>query len=338
MNSNVVVLENKLTDSSLAYWPGMGKKVVHLTTSELAISLLQPPPRVPQQSWTNLVMSQVFAPAYGLYSAHRLLRRLIEPLLASCEKGLWLAIAMILQQIIAFRPGPGLREAQYRETLRGIFETLSLVTGAFAYTRSNMCERIFRRGHVVVIKNDQLGPDEFCLLANFFANWLFAYRKHTPSACTWPTVLVVEDSTSITLHKRSQDTPGGMTALDHLASVGREFNISLWIVGHDLTQTSKMLLSNLETLIAFAPRRVKDSDLQQLFGLGDEQVRAAKELPRGEALASVPSVWPKSVRLSFPKPPELTESDRTVRRTTQRFWKQVRYTKPEPPETPEAPQ
>lgn len=297
-----VVLDAKGTWNSIAGWPGMAERTVVLSVSELAISLLQPPPGVPMPTWLNSI-ENVFKTAFRIMSAQRLLRAKCQEVLARCPSGVYPPLWVLREQVRGHRPGRGSREVNYKESILGALTALGNTLGVFDYAASNMLERLFAEPRLIVIRTENTPPDELCFIGALLIEWLFVYRQHNPSQRGLLAQFVLEDATPIVGPQRSRETPGGLSVVDQKANLTREMNMGLLIIAHEFAQLSDALVSACENLVAFSPRRDAGFLLQRLFGMDAEQTRAMKEFSRGMATASIPSVWPKPVPICFPPPP-----------------------------------
>lgn len=261
-------------------------------------SLLQPPPGTTAQEWANR-STNVLAEAYGRISAQRMLREVIDDLLAVCPPGCWPTPQMLIDRLKALRTrGP--RERDYATSILYVISDLAKHLPCFEYTSSSFPQCLLEPGRLVIIEDIGLPIQHWNFLICMLQEWIFTYRRNNPDQRRFDIVHVLEDSTTLLDSASDRNAPSGVSLVAQNLNVSREMRITIWTICHSLSQISRKILPNIESFFVCSLRGDDLRFAQQILGIRPETAEFMRVNPRGTACALVPSVWPLPVLISFP--------------------------------------
>jgi hypothetical protein len=296
----VIVFDQKRRWRRLLRNPALQGKVVVLRIEHLKFVFLKPPPGGEEQSWANII-TRVTAEAYGRVYAQRLLREVIDEVLALKKAGYWPTLKSLIHKLRAFKPGQGYREAGYRESvLWTLIDIKNILGTAFRFRDSDFMERLLMPGRLVVVEVPGLPTAHLAFLISYMQQWCFHHRLQNPSARNLPLLFVLEDATSLLDVQRDRETPGGTSLLAEGTLLSREQNFGAIFILHGVTSVSPKILQNCESFFVCASQGEDDRVLQRLLGTTPETTAAIRLLRPGQEVASIPNIWPLPVLVTSP--------------------------------------
>ena len=153
-------------------------KVIVLSVLDFVWSLLQPPPGTEIREWANR-FTNVLAQAYGRISAQRILREVIDDLLAVCPTGCWPTPIMLIDRLKALRTKSP-REREYVSSMLWVITDLVKHIPCFEYTSSNFPKCLLEPGRLVIIEDNGLPVQHWNFLICMLQEWIFTYRRNNP--------------------------------------------------------------------------------------------------------------------------------------------------------------
>jgi len=296
--SLIFVWDIKRTWRKLLNFPLLLDKVIVLSVLDFVWSLLQPPPGTEIREWANR-FTNVLAQAYGRISAQRILREVIDDLLAVCPTGCWPTPIMLIDRLKALRTKSP-REREYVSSMLWVITDLVKHIPCFEYTSSNFPKCLLEPGRLVIIEDNGLPVQHWNFLICMLQEWIFTYRRNNPDERKFDIIHVLEDSTALLDSASDRNTPGGVSLVAQNLNTSREMRIALWPICHSLSQISRKILPNIESFFVCSLRGDDLRFAQQILGIRPETAEFMRVNPRGTACALVPSVWPLPVMVSFP--------------------------------------
>ena len=296
----VIVWDMKRTWRRLLRLPALADRMIVLSILDLIWSLLQPTPGTGAQEWANR-FTKVFAQAYSRVSAQRILRELIDELLAVCPPGCWPTPQMLIDRLKALQ-GKSFREKEYvSSVLWTLIDITKHFPGCFEYTSSDFPARLFTQpGRLVVIENNGAPIQHWSFPIYLAHEWISAFRQNNLDANRFDIIQVIEDSTSLLDPARDYESPGGVSLLAQNLDLGREMDIGTMAICHSIGQISPKVLHSLESIWACTLRGDNLSVAQQVLGITREQAEYLRVNPKGTGCALVPTVWPLPVMIRWP--------------------------------------
>ena len=261
-------------------------------------SLLQPPPGTTAQEWANR-FTNVLAQAYGRISAQRMLREVIDDLLAVCPEGCWPTPQMLIDRLKALRT-KGPRERDYATSLLYVISDMAQHLPCFEYTSSSFPQCLLKPGQLVIAEDIGLPIQHWNFLICLLQEYIFSYRHNNPDQRKYDIIHLLEDSTAMLDSASDRNNPSGVSLIAQNLNVSREMRITFWPICHSLSQISRKLLPSIESFFVCSLRGDDLRFAQQILGIRAETAEFMRVNPRGTACALVPSVWPLPVLISFP--------------------------------------
>jgi hypothetical protein len=325
--SSVVVLDVKGTWDRLLNVPTLQAATTVIPYRDLRVSMFQPPPGCDPSLYLLRIVG-AFASAFGLWSAQKLLLSLVQDLLQNMPRGRWPSLTAVIQAVEAAKIPHGGRTTGYRDsvlwTLRDVRDHFGPV---FEVVQSDMLLEMFRRPGLYILKVDGLGPTMQILLTTILQRFAFAYRGARRCRADYPILFVLEDSTSLLSPQRDRETPGGVSITAQDLQLSRERGVSLMAITHGVSAVSPSIKENIENIIVCGTRDEEPYVLKRLLNVNPEQAGYLQVMPRGQAVARIPSVWPHTAMVSYPPLPDLAApTDEQLAESRDRFLARVACT------------
>jgi hypothetical protein len=296
----VIVWDMKRTWRRLLRLPALAGRMIVLSILDLMWSLLQPPPGTGPQEWANR-FTKVFAETYSRISAQRVLRELIDELLAVCPPGCWPTPQMLIDRLKTLQ-GKSFREKEYvSSVLWTLLDIDKHFPGCFEYTSSDWPIRLLTQSsRLVVIENNGSPIQHWSFPIYMSYEWISAFRQNNPDQSRFDIVQVIEDSTALLDPARDRETAGGVSLIAQHLDLEREMRVGTTAICHSIGQISPKILHSLESIFVCNLRGDNLSVAQQVLGITREQAEFLRVNPKGTGCALVPSVWPLPVMIHWP--------------------------------------
>ncbi|MCF7955251.1 MAG: hypothetical protein K9M75_05575 [Phycisphaerae bacterium] len=300
-----IVWDIKATWRKLLSFPPLAERVIVFSIHDIIVALLQPPPGTGQHEWTNRFV-KVFAQAYARISAQRILRQVIDELLAFCPPGCWPTPKMMIERLKKLQ----LKNFREKEYISSILWTLidldNHFPNSFEFTSSNFLENLYDMpGKLIIIEDEGLPVQHWNFLISLFNEWILTYRKNNHQSRNFDIVHVAEDSSSLLDAANDRSTPGGVSLMAQNLNLCREMRIGNFLICHSLKEVSPKILANIESYFLCSLRGDDPRLAQQLLGISREQTEFMRTNPRGTACSLVPAIWPLPVLINYPRLPEM---------------------------------
>jgi hypothetical protein len=324
--SSVIVLDCKGTWDRLLSVPTLQADTTVIPYRDLRMSMFQPPPGCDTSLYVLRVVAAL-ASAFGLWSAQKLLLSVVQSLHQKLPRHRWPSLTTVIQAVEAVRIPRGGRTAGYRDSvLWTLLDVRDHYGSVFEVVQSDMLFEMFRQPGLYIVKVEGLPPTMQVLLTTILQRFAFAYRGARHCRADYPILFVLEDSTSLLAPQRDRETPGGVSITAQDLQVSRERGVSIIAITHGVSALSPSIRENLENTIVCGTRDEEPRVLQRLLNIGREQAEHLQVMPRGQAVARIPSVWPHTVMASYPPLPDLpAPSDEQLARSKDRFMFRVTY-------------
>lgn len=310
----VVAFDRKDDYRRLALLPELRDRTTVLGLDDLALCLYQPADKVPPQVWLGEV-NKVFAGCYARLAAHRLLGDVVASLLEAMPPGRYPALSEIIAALEAFRPGPGRREAEYRESLLAVLKDLRRATNrVFDCSHSNIMDRMCAQSGLYVIEVGTLPAEHYLFLATFMLRWIYTQRLYGSQDDLTPFVAALDDVTTAIVQQRDWDAPGGISPLVDQAFMQARFRMGMLLGAHTL-EVSEALLRNVGTKFLLRLDGEKPETIRRLWNATEEQADRACRLGRGEVVGLIPPISGRPLFGRFwplPLPGQLDEAERAA--------------------------
>jgi hypothetical protein len=264
--------------------------------------------------------TRLIAENYGRYSAHRLLLDLLNEALSRGQPGSGVSLQDAINLVASFRPGRGYREAEYRESMLTVLKDMkNHFGGIFDWTSTDFTRVMFSQPGLNIIEAHGLPTQPLAILTDHLHLSCFSHRLYNKSARNIPVVFIREDAAAMADVQRDRETPGGVSLLSEMMILSRELNIGTIVISQVLGTLSPKIIQNAETVLACAMQGEDERVIQRLLGTTAEQTAMIRVLQPGQAVASIPSVWPLPVLIAFPPIPDADVTDEECNRTAEQF-------------------
>ena len=302
----VIVWDIKATWRKLLNFPLLAGKIIVLQIHDLMLSLLQPPPGINVNEWGNR-FTNVFAQVYGRISSQRILRQVIEKLLAQCPPGVWPTPRMLINYLESLMSTiKTYKEREYiASVLWVLIDMMHHFPHSLEFTSSDFFQKMFSLpGRLIIIEDNGLPVHHWNFPICLSNEWIIAVRRASSHLRQFDILQVLEDSTSLIDPARDRETPGGVSMIAQNLNICREMRVGIVPICHSLGNISPKILPNLESLFVCSLRGEDLRLAQQVLGISQPEAEWLRVNPRGTACALVPSVWPLPVQITFPRLPE----------------------------------
>jgi len=294
----ILVIERKPELCALVSDPAIKAVATVLLISELILCVCQPPPGIADEIWVPEFV-RLIGVCYGRYSSQRLLLDILKRLMGERRGKLYPSLRKIAKVIANYRPGPGMREAGYKESIVWVLkDLLESSFGITDYSWSDFLPRLFSPG-IKFIEASTLAVGHYLFLVCYLMRWLYVARLHGNFRSELRFIFVIEDVTSAVEKKRDWETPGGVSPLAEMTFMCRGLRMSIIYSAHSLSSISNLVLQNTEALAVLRLQGEDSRVIRNVLGTTPEQTDRIRVLEPGEIVALIPSFWPKPVYGTF---------------------------------------
>ncbi len=315
----VVYFDRKREARRLLAHPELHGLVTVLDVERLPISPYQEIPGVDRRVSTSAT-TELFARNTGRMFAQRTLHEVAEILLSQASSGAGLPIDILIDGLKRVKPWGGGRQADLKESMLLALVHIKASFGAMLnYHKSDLLPAICRVPHLFIIELHVLPADMYMLLVTLFMQSLYLERLHVRQPNRLPVVFMLDDATVAVDAQMDRDSVGGTSPLAEQLLMGRGLGMGVVIDVHDISAVSPKILRNCETEIFTGSRGENPRFLQDRAGLTPEQVEQMRGLQPGQAVALVPSKWPRPLLGTFAPDMSPDVSDDMCRASADRF-------------------
>ena len=210
----------------------------------------------------------------------------------------------------------GFREKNLREGVSHALHFLEHTLPCLNFIRTNCVEQLVANHGITVIEVSQLPHQAINFAVGLIARDIYLDRLYSRRPDQPMVLLVLDDITPAIMKNNPTYAGNGPPLIDQL-EMFRHVGIGAALNFHGLSTADPRALQAIESKILVGGRGEDEYVLRNMFGLNERQAQRCRVLQPGEAVALVPSAWPKSVFGYFPRVEFAEVSDEFCRATAE---------------------